>query len=840
MMNNLRPLLNTPGRIKSDGKFFRGHSGKFYVKGIAYGPFAPNNSGEMFASPEQTSRDFDLIVELGANILRVYYTPPVWLLDLAIERGLRMFVDIPWAKHLCFLDSRKAQDEARKAVRDAVRAARGHPAIFGYSVVNEISAEIVRWSGVRRVEKFVENLVSEAKSADADSLCTFTSFPPTEFLRPENIDFHCFNVYLHHQKSFEDYLPRLQSLAGAKPLVLGEFGMDSIREGEQRQSELLSNQLESAFRGGLAGTIAFSFTDDWFRDGKQIDNWGLGVTTRDRQPKPAFSAVQRGHKIAPYFPLLRNARVSVVVATRNGSRVLQQCLESLVRLNYPDYEVIVVDDGSTDGTPEITKGFPSIRYIRQSPQGLSVARNTGIRAATGEIVAFTDDDCRADEDWLFYLVGDLLKSEFVAIGGHNFLPPEDSPVAAAVAASPGGPAHVLLTDREAEHIPGCNMAFYKWALEEIGLFDPIFTKAGDDVDVCWRLQDNGWRIGFSAAGFVWHYRRSTAKAYLKQQSGYGAAEAFLISKHPEHYNSFGGGLWRGRIYAPSLSGLLLGRAVIYHGVFGSGFFQRLYTPESALPLTLCTGLGYHVLVSIPLLVLACNLPMFLPLAVVGIGIPVLICVLAAAQAQLPRGKRRFWSRPLVALLFFLQPMVRGWSRFKWGWNLRSNRIPVKIPDARPVVGTFAEPGVYWSEGEIQRYDFLRAIQLELEKAGWDFRVDTGWTASDLEILTDNWTRLKLITVGEDLDRGRKNFRCRIEKHWSAQAKIAFGFTAIVVAIVMALFAEMVPWVWLSLIVLPFIAWFFDDNCQEYERALCVLVDEAASGRKLVKLDSSRR
>ena len=115
-------------------------------------------------------------------------------------------------------------------------------------------------------------------------------------------------------------------------------------------------------------------------------------------------------------------------------------------------------------------------------------------------MAFTDSDCRADEDWLYYLVGDLIGSEFAGIGGPNLLPPEDSPVAAAVMASPGGPAHVMLTDRQAEHIPGCNMAFYKRALSEIGGFDPIFRRAGDDVDLCWRLQQADYKIGFSPAG----------------------------------------------------------------------------------------------------------------------------------------------------------------------------------------------------------------------------------------------------------------------------------------------------------------------------------------------------
>ncbi|MEY2466237.1 MAG: hypothetical protein QOD03_758, partial [Verrucomicrobiota bacterium] len=664
---------NTADRVKVDGKFFRVGSKKFYVKGITYGPFAPNSNGEMFASPEQTRRDFELINQLDANVLRVYYAPPRWLLDLASEHGLKVLVDVPWPKHLCFMDSKAAQAEARKTVRDAVQTTQGHPAVFAYSVVNEIAAEIVRWSGVGRVESFIDELVAEAKSVDPDCLCTFTSFPPTEFLQPEDIDFVCFNVYLHHQKSFEGYLARLQTLADTKPLILGEFGMDSIREGEPHKCEFLNWQIETAFRAGLAGTVVFSFTDDWFRGGMQIEDWGFGLTARDRQAKDSFHAVQQQYRIAPHFPFLKKAKVSVVVATYNGARTLQNCLQSLACLNYPDYEVILVDDGSTDRTPEVAKQFPAVRYLRQTNQGLSAARNAGIRAATGEIVAFTDDDCRADEDWLYYLVSDLQRGDFQGIGGHNFLPPEDSHVAAAVMASPGGPAHVMVTDREAEHIPGCNMAFYKWALEAIGMFDPIFRKAGDDVDVCWRMQDSNFKIGFSPAGFVWHYRRPTVKAYLKQQSGYGEAEALLIGKHPEHFNSFGGGIWHGRIYASAFSGLLLRGTVIYHGIFGSGFFQRLYTPDPVQPLMLCTSLGYHVFVNVPLLLLAFNFFAFLPLAAASLGVSVGICALAAGQAKLPKHKKRAWSRPLVALLFCLQPIIRGWSRFKWRWNLLSGR-----------------------------------------------------------------------------------------------------------------------------------------------------------------------
>src|SRR5882672_2775451 len=147
----------TSARVVADGKFFRLEGKRFFVKGVTYGPFAPNAENEMFASREQTAADFRQIRELGANLLRIYYVPPAWFLDLAREHGLKVLVDIPWPKHLCFLDSDESQQVARDAVREAVRATCGDSAIFAYSVVNEISAEIVRWSGVARVERFIES-----------------------------------------------------------------------------------------------------------------------------------------------------------------------------------------------------------------------------------------------------------------------------------------------------------------------------------------------------------------------------------------------------------------------------------------------------------------------------------------------------------------------------------------------------------------------------------------------------------------------------------------------------------------------------------------------------------
>jgi hypothetical protein len=141
------------------------------------------------------------------------------LLDLAHEHDLKLLVDIPWAKHLCFLDSNEAQEEAREIVRRTVTMDKDHPAVFAYSVVNEVPAEIVRWSGARRVQALIDELIDEARAIDPHSLYTLTNYPPTEFLRPRNIDFVCFNVYLHRPKDFRAYLARLQMLADTKPLT---------------------------------------------------------------------------------------------------------------------------------------------------------------------------------------------------------------------------------------------------------------------------------------------------------------------------------------------------------------------------------------------------------------------------------------------------------------------------------------------------------------------------------------------------------------------------------------------------------------------------------------------
>lgn len=834
----------SPPRVIVDGKFFRLGEKKFYVKGLAYGPFAPNGgppeSG--FASPAQTTRDFAQIREVGANLIRVYHVPARWFLDLAAEYELKVLVDIPWNQHVCFLNSAPRRAEARAAVRAAVLACGRHPAVLAFSVANEIPPDLVRWSGARAVGDFIDELIQVAKRADPECLCTYTNYPPTEFLRPQCVDFVCFNVYLHQQPAFRNYLARLQMLADAKPLLLGEFGMDSLREGEARKCAWLEWQVQEAFRGGLAGAVVFSFTDDWWRGGQQIEDWAMGLTKRDRQPKDSWHTVQRVFAAAPHFPLPRYPKVSVVVANYNGERTLKTCLDSLARLNYPDYEVILVDDGSTDATPQIARLYPDFRCFRHEKNlGLSAARNTGLAAATGEIVAFTDADCRADEDWLYYLVGDMLVGDFAGMGGPNLLPPEDSLVAAAVMASPGGPAHVMLTDHQAEHIPGCNMAFYRWALTEVGGFDPIFRTAGDDVDICWRLQRAGYKLGFSPAGFVWHYRRSTIRDYLKQQHGYGQAEALLVRKHPEHFNAFGASIWRGRIYAPARFGVLVRPPIIYRGLFGSAGFQFLYAAEPALTFMFCTTLEYHVLFTLPLAVLSVVFPYLLPLPVAGLLIALGVCAVAGAQAALPRNKFRWWSRPLVAMLFFLQPLVRGWARYQHRLALRPGPINARQTLESVSVRDSGEPlgeARYWAEQGLDRLAFVGDMLRELDRQGWPNKPDIGWSDYDVEIYDTRWSKLQLATATEEHAHGKQLLRCRLRGRWSLRAKVAFWSLCGLECVVLGFVSAWTPWLWLLLLTLPLVAGFLHREQRTLQSLILVFLDQLAKQWKLTKVTGS--
>jgi O-antigen biosynthesis protein len=762
--------FHTPGPVRVQGKFFFVGEQKHFIKGVTYGPFPTGSHGAPFPEPAVVDTDFGLMAEAGINTVRVFTVPPVWLLDAARQAGLKLLVGLPWSQHIAFLDSLATQEQIRNAVIAGVRACCRHPAVFAYLIGNEIPPDMVRWHGAEAVRRFLRSLVARAKAEHPEALVSYANYPSTEYLTVDFTDFVCFNVYLHDQPAFRRYIARLHNVAVDQPLVLTEFGVDSFGEGEEEQRRVLSWQVHTAFEAGVAGTFIFAWTDEWFTGGHLIENWAFGLVDRERRPKPSLDEVVRQYKGSLPPALHCYPRVSVVVCAYNAERTMDQCLASLAMLNYPDYEVIVVNDGSRDRTLEIAENYGYCRIISQPNKGLSVARNIGAEAATGEIVAYTDSDCVADPDWLTYLVAKMEASNLAACGGPNFPPPEDSLVPAAVAVAPGGPTHVLISDEVAEHIAGCNMAFRREMLLRLGGFDPIYRAAGDDVDICWRFQDAGYTIGFSPAAVVWHFRRNTVAAYCAQQRGYGKAEALVYSKHPFRFNLFGQAKWLGRIYGDLSTSLLLSRRpVIYSGVFGRGLFQTLYEPPSSLTAFLPLSFEWSA-ASLPLALAGIVGGGWLWLLAVPLLVTWVMCVNGARKAPIDQRFNGFKARALVALLIYLGPLLRGWERIKW--RLREMQTEDHIglvateQRARICWGTRAFHLAYWSDAGVEKEALIGGLMDFLVPQKYFVVPDTGWSNWDLKIARGLCSRALVVVCTENHGGGKRLLRVRCAMRFS--------------------------------------------------------------------------
>ncbi len=752
--------------VVAAGKLLTRNGEPFYLRGVTYGTFAPDERGDQFPRQKQVLADFRAMAANGFNVVRTYTVPPARVLDAAAECRLQILAGLTWEQHIAFLDTEERAEDIRRRVRDQARACAGHDSLFGFSIGNEIPASIVRWHGRKKVERFLFELFDIAKTVAPSALSTYVNFPTTAYLELPFLDFAAFNVYLEEQEKLSAYLKRLQNIAGDLPLVLAEIGLDSRRNGQLAQAHSLDWQIRTAFREGCAGAFVYAWTDEWYRGGQPIEDWDFGLTTRAREPKRALQTVRSVMSEMPFKNSRQWPSFSVVVCSYNGSRTIRDTLDHLARLDYPNYEVIVVNDGSTDATPEIAKGY-DVQLITTENQGLGKARNEGLAAARGEFVVYIDDDAYPPPPWLKYLAFAFLRSNHACIGGPNLVPPEDGWIGQCVADSPGGPLHVLLTDELAEHVPGCNMAFRRSRLAAIGGFDPLYRTAGDDVDVCWRLQDQGWTVGFSAAAMVWHHRRATTQRYWRQQVGYGKAEALLERKWPGRFSALGHMTWAGQIYGRGLPRpAVIERPRIYQGTWGLAPFQGLYrpapnhvlsialTPEWLLLAAVMFAIGLVGTVASPL---AWAFVPFVAMASVSLTQALRGAMearfLLRARDLPPLARVRCFA--LIFLFHLLQPAARLWGRLKHGltpWRRRPRRL------SRPAS---ALTTTIWSEIWRSPQDWLTDVSDELAKAGaisssggdyddWDLRVRGGLLGG-----------ARLVMAVEDHEGGKQNVRFRI-------------------------------------------------------------------------------
>jgi glycosyltransferase involved in cell wall biosynthesis len=224
-------------------------------------------------------------------------------------------------------------------------------------------------------------------------------------------------------------------------------------------------------------------------------------------------------------------KISVIIPAYNAAGTIGKTLEACLKLEYPDREIIVVDDGSRDDTPAIVSAFgPSIRLIRQPNGGPASARNAGWRASSGAICFFTDSDCIPEPDALSACARHFADPAVGGVGGtYGIANPEV--LLARLIHEEIVYRHSFMT-REVDFLGSFNCAYRKSALERAGGFNEEYTTAsGEDNDLSYRIRKDGWKLVFDRASVVAHFHETSVRQYLRRQANHGVWRVKLYAKH---------------------------------------------------------------------------------------------------------------------------------------------------------------------------------------------------------------------------------------------------------------------------------------------------------------------
>lgn len=217
-------------------------------------------------------------------------------------------------------------------------------------------------------------------------------------------------------------------------------------------------------------------------------------------------------------------KISVIVPAYNAEKYIGQCIKALLNQSYrrEDYEVIVVDDGSTDKTADIIKDYP-LRYIYQKNQGPAAARNNGVKEAKGDIILFTDSDCIATPNWIEEMVRPFKSSDIAAVKG-AYLTNQKGVIARLAQVEFEERFEMLKKAESIDMVDTYSAGFRRDIFLQMGGFDTSFPVANnEDTDLSYRMSKQGFKMVFNPDAIVYHLKHPDSiikYARLKFWRGY--------------------------------------------------------------------------------------------------------------------------------------------------------------------------------------------------------------------------------------------------------------------------------------------------------------------------------
>lgn len=230
--------------------------------------------------------------------------------------------------------------------------------------------------------------------------------------------------------------------------------------------------------------------------------------------------------------------ISIIIPVKDAQNSIEKCISSILSIDYGNYEVIVIDDGSKDKTPEFLKKYSQRIKIITNPSflGPSKARNIAFQYAKGEYLAFTDADCTVDKDWLKELLRGFIDREVVGVGGSQLSPSDDTEFGKDIQSFLetvgfiSGYIKKGLRIKPTNHNPSCNVMYRKWIFSKVnGFLEGLWP--GEDVELDYRIKRLGYKLMYNPDALVYHYRPASFKKFSQMMYKYGWAQGCLVRKY---------------------------------------------------------------------------------------------------------------------------------------------------------------------------------------------------------------------------------------------------------------------------------------------------------------------